>query len=548
MTRSTKPFLECTSREELAQLLEVETSVLTYYAFGNGKRYKTFDIPKKSGGTRTIKAPVGGLKEIQRKLANELSASYPGREYVQGFVKDGSIIGNARLHLNKRQVLNIDLDNFFPTITATRVIGLLRKRPFEFNNEVASTIAGLTCDDGSLPQGAPTSPVLSNMICLRMDNQLNAYARRMKATYSRYADDITFSTFSKKFPIAKIKEIFGEKDVVLDGELADIIEANYFTINPKKTRLRLGTQSKYVTGIKVNVYPNLPRSYVRQLRSMLHAWEKFGLTLAQKDFTDKYHSGKGISFENVVRGKLAHLKNVIGDYDPVYRRLYNRFVDVEGRGKPHLPVDAIEQLYSKVFIVESGKSQGTGFILDGKWLITCNHVAEMNELHYFTWDNSLPITHSILDVEDSRRSEVDKFDLIAITPKTADLDNSATSFESAPATETVSTGKRYRIIGFPGYVQGWKPNSMSIEVTQVQRDKYGVLNAYVDKKMIGGYSGGPVIDDSSRVVGMVRRGTSTRATGDDNVGYTFMPIEEIKRCIKELEVNEIMDILTQRLG
>lgn len=536
------PFLDCQTREQLAQLLGVTTASLTNYAYGNGKQYKLFEIPKKSGGTRTIKAPVGGLKAVQRKLAIELEAVYPGRDYVQGFVKNGSIVGNARLHLNKRQVLNIDLENFFPTITATRIIGLLRKRPFEFNNEVASTIAGLVCDDGSLPQGAPTSPVLSNIICLRMDNQLRAYGKRMRATYSRYADDITFSTYSKNFPIAKIEEEFGIKTVVLHKELGEIIESNYFRINPKKTRLRLGTQSKYVTGVKVNAYPNLPRNYIRQLRSMLHAWEKFGPDLAQEDFTNKHHGG-GKSFTATVRGRLAHLKNVIGDYDPVYRRLYNRFVDVEGQGRSHLPLDAIEELYSKVFIVESGGNQGTGFILDGKWLITCNHVAASSELHYFTWDNNLPIMHSILNVDDERRSMVDKFDLVALEPKSIDVDNAIKALVSAPESEVVSTGKKYRIIGFPGYVPGWKPNSMSIEVTQVQRDKYGVLNAYVDKKMIAGYSGGPVLDDSYRVVGMVRRGTKDRSTGDEDAGYTFMPIEEIRRCIREIELRAILRLL-----
>lgn len=545
MSISSSPFLNCTTREQLAELLGISTTKLTYYAFKSGKQYKTFSISKKSGGIRTIKAPVGGLKAIQRRLAIELASVYPHRHYVQGFVRDGSIVGNARLHLQKQQVLNIDLNDFFPTITASRIIGLLRKRPFEFNDEVASAIAGLTCYNGSLPQGAPTSPILSNMICLRMDGQLNRYAKRANATYSRYADDITFSTHKRNFSIAKIVEEFGNKEVALDNELLEIIEGNYFEINPKKTRLRMGTHSKYVTGVKVNVQPNLPRNYIRQIRSMLHAWDKFGLELAQEDFSNKYHQGKK-SFQMTLQGKLAHVKNVLGDYSPVYRRLYNRFIDLEGKGRLHLAVDAIEALYEKVFVVESGNNQGTGFILDGKWFITCSHVAEDTQLHYYTWSNSAPMLHSIIDVDDSMRSHVDKFDLVALDPKRKDINNPSVSFESAPDTEEVRTGKKYKIIGFPAHNPGWKPNIMSIEVTQVQRDKYGILNAYVDKKMVGGYSGGPVLDDSNRVVGMIRRGTNNRSTGDDNIGYTFMPIEEIKRCIKEMELNAVLEHLTLR--
>jgi RNA-directed DNA polymerase len=524
-------LLNCVIRAELAALLDVGTPTLTYYAFGNGKKYKVFTIPKKSGGVRTISAPVGSLVEIQRRLAGILNDVYRPPSYVQGFVPHGSILQNASGHLNKRLVLNIDLDNFFPTITANRIIGLLRAKPFQFNNDITSTIAGLVCNDKVLPQGAPTSPVISNMICLRMDKALRALARREQATYSRYADDITFSTNSTVFPKSIIKSV--DNGVVeLGDELKEIISKNYFTINDKKTRLQANAMPKFVTGVKVNERPNLPRKYVRQVRSMLHAWERYSLDKAQEDYSAKYGGGKK-QYNQVVRGKIAHLKNIKGEDDPVYRRLYNRYVRLEGKGRPELPVTEIEELYSKTFVIKSGSQYGTGFILDQKWLITCDHVVSSDDIDYFIHTDSMPILHKHAHADANSRSPETAFDLIAFPSISADLKTSAKSFQSAPASEEVIVGEECKIVGFPAYQLGSIPSIMRVEVTKLQRDKYNILEAYVDKKLVSGSSGSPVLNKKNQVIGIVRKGTLNSSTGDDSIGYSFLPIQEMRRCLEQ---------------
>jgi S1-C subfamily serine protease len=534
-----KTILDCKNRQQLAELLDVKLSVLTYFAYGNGKKYTTFTIPKKSGGPRIIKAPVGPLRSIQRRLAHELNEIYKPPPFVQGFVQGGSIVGNASLHLGKKSVLNIDLSDFFPSITANRVIGLLRSKPFNFGNELASTIAGLACYEGSLPQGAPTSPILSNMICLRLDNQLCNLSRRAKATYSRYADDITISTTLKNLPKGIVEKVEGDGRVSLGSELVELVRSNYFEINDNKTRLSAGNRPKFVTGIKVNINPNLTRRYIRQLRSMLHAWATFGPEKAQQDFSTKYGGGSR-SFQRVIRGKLAYLKAVKGEHDLRYRKLYNRYVELEGKGKSVLSLTPYEKLFSQIYLIKSKDGFGTGFILDGAWLITCDHVvAEGAEyIEYFNHNESVDGQRKYAYLNNGWRSPVEKFDLIALRVD-GDKDGIGKSFKSAPVGLEVAIGTECRIIGYPGYPSASQPRYVEAKVSGIEREAHGVLNAYVDKLLIGGCSGGPVLNEHSQVIGMVQRGATNWKSGDEKKGPSFIPIQEIRRCLAEFEAAEL---------
>ena len=163
-------FCDIKDRNELADFLKIPRSKLSYLLFIEGidKQYHTFEIPKKHGGTQTICAPSEDLKGIQRRLVSALSAYRKALLMEQnfhpsishGFEKGKSTITNAKLHRNKRFVLNLDLEDFFPTFHFGRVLGYFEKnRDFQFPHEVAVTIAQLTCYQGHLPQGAPTSPI-----------------------------------------------------------------------------------------------------------------------------------------------------------------------------------------------------------------------------------------------------------------------------------------------------------------------------------------------------------------------------------------------------
>jgi len=529
MAASKHPLLECSSRKQLADLLEVDVSTLTYFAYGGGRKYTSFSIPKKSGGRREITAPIEGLKEIQRKLASHLVEIYPKPVYVHGFLIDRSVASNATPHLNKKHVFNIDLKDFFPSITSNRIIGLLRSRPFNFNDEIASTITGLTCYNGHLPQGAPTSPVLSNMISLRMDKALRRLCKRDHVVYSRYADDLTFSsTRSLPTSIMSVDEVTGS--VLVGDELQEIVKDNHFKINPIKTRLSRNGQAKYVTGVKVNANLNLSRKYIQQIKNMLHAWEKWGLENAQKEFEAKFKGGNR-KFKNVLWGKIAYLKSIKGSNDLTYANLYNKFVELEGEGKPQIPITEIEQLHEMVYVVKSDAEQGTAFMLDEKWLLTCGHVVadDSSENFYFPYDRWLPYDQKRFTAIKESRSPKDDFDMVAITFDREDRRMIDNSFKLAPANFQVGVDMEFRVVGFPGYRSGFKPHVLPVKVVAINQNG-SYMHAYVDQKLSGGLSGSPVIDSNNRLVGVVQRGEE--ATTLDN---TFLPIQELRKYISSLE-------------
>ena len=324
-------FYALATVEDVARLLDVRYDRLVWHLYGSdaARRYVTFEVPKRSGGVREIRAPGAGLKALQRKLNQVLQAVYEPRNSVHGFVHGRSVRSNAGAHTRRRFVLNVDLEGFFPSVNFGRVRGLLMARPYGRPAEVATVLAQLACHDNQLPQGAPTSPVLANMVCWGMDTALQRLAGRCRATYTRYADDLTFSTNRKDFP-AELA-MAEESGVRLGDELASVLAASGFQVNSRKVRLQTRAFRQEVTGLTVNVYPNVERRYVRQIRAMLHAWRKFGLEAAQAEYQAKYargHRGPGhsaSSFHAVVRGKLAYLAMVRGEIDPVYRTYRGQF-------------------------------------------------------------------------------------------------------------------------------------------------------------------------------------------------------------------------------
>jgi RNA-directed DNA polymerase len=219
---------------------------------------------------------------------------------------------------------------------------MFKGNPFNFEKEVAIVLARICCDEFEFPQGAPTSPIISNMICARMDSQLKRLAHSLKCRYSRYGDDLTFSTSRGPFPSDLAFETSTGTSVAVrvGGRLESLIDSNGFSINHKKVRLQRSTERQEVTGLTVNRRPNIDRSYRRQIRAMLHAWEKYGLANAQfaylSTYRQKYRSPfKPLpQYEHVVRGKIEFLGMVRGKGDPTYKRYLAQFNVLNARDTP----------------------------------------------------------------------------------------------------------------------------------------------------------------------------------------------------------------------
>ena len=305
---------------------------LTYYSNPNNVRgrYYHFSIPKKSGGKRNIAAPSKGLGHLLYYVNILLKAIYQPSDYAMGFVEGRSVVDNAIRHIGQNYVFNIDLENFFPSIEQPRVWKRFQLKPFNFNQPIASMLAGLCCvrnknEDGSvkyiIPQGAPTSPLITNAICDKLDRRLCGLARRFNLHYSRYADDISFSSMRNVF----------KEDGEFRKELRRIIEGQSFTINESKTRLQKVGERQEVTGLTVCTKVNTSTAYVAEIRNLLHIWEKYGYIEAFKRFYPKYKESKGLAkkgeplLENVLYGKLQYLKMVKGYKDPVYAALQARY-------------------------------------------------------------------------------------------------------------------------------------------------------------------------------------------------------------------------------
>ncbi|MEE9439622.1 MAG: reverse transcriptase domain-containing protein [Saprospiraceae bacterium] len=308
------------------QLIDEKT--LKYFVFSkNAKKYTTFTISKKSGGMRTITAPNKYLKNIQRLLNICIQALYYPMPQAHGFIPERSIVTNATMHTGKKYVYNIDLKDFFPSIGFARVWAVLYKtKQMNLDKEVARIIATLTCHEGSLPQGAPTSPTISNVICISLDAILYKISKKRGFTYTRYADDITISSD---------KDIFSPE---FKEEIANIINEQGFELNPKKERLQLYNvkkdgklirQRQVVTGITVNYKTNVNQKYIRNLEATLYNWEKYGYNVASMLHEHFYRFSKGFTrydgvvpcIENVVNGRVEYLGMVRGKDNPKYQYL-----------------------------------------------------------------------------------------------------------------------------------------------------------------------------------------------------------------------------------
>lgn len=271
---------------EVANGLGLDIPTLRWLAFHSDAatqtHYTQFAVPKKSGGLRTLAAPKPKLAAAQRIVLDEIVSKLPVHDdATHGFVAGRSTITAAQPHVGAEVVLNVDLRDFFPTITFPRVRGLLQSIGY---SPAAATILALLCTESprrtvsydgetlhvaagprALPQGACTSPGLSNAICAELDDRLWRYAQTCGWSYTRYADDLTLSG-PASVPVAKVLAF-----------VRHLVEGQGFALNPKKTRVLRRSTRQSVTGVVVNEKLSAPRELRRRLRAILHNAQTHGL-------------------------------------------------------------------------------------------------------------------------------------------------------------------------------------------------------------------------------------------------------------------------------
>lgn len=282
------------SARAFGAILGINPKLLTAMAKFPDKYYREFTIAKKSGGQRTILAPRTFLKTIQKYIANEILELRSLGDHVTGFVKHKGIIDNGAIHKGAPYLLNVDLADFFGSIKELHVRQLFES--FGFSSEVARLFTGLCTYRGSLPQGAPTSPAISNLVFADADTEILDLSASHRLAYSRYADDLTFSgqePISQSFVHA----------------LASQVSLYGFRLNPQKTRFAKPGQAKFVTGMVVNEKVHPARELRRRLRATFHqaklSPQKFsdqaGVVTGWASFVNSYDRQLGSEYLRIAR-------------------------------------------------------------------------------------------------------------------------------------------------------------------------------------------------------------------------------------------------------
>lgn len=517
-----------------------------FYPVGRRPLYHTFLLPKKTGGSRVISKPSLAVKNVQLNLLPWLSQHYRPFPHVHAFTKERSICSNAQQHVRRKILLNVDLEEFFPSISFVRVRGLLLKPPFNFASSVATLVAHICCYNNELPQGAPTSPLLSNMICRRMDGQLSNLARRFGARYTRYADDLTFS-----FPTTWLPRQIGFFDVegesIVGEDIEGIIRSNGFSVNKKKTRIMKSSGRQVVTGVKVNEFPNVARERIKEARLQLKCWRARGYELAAQHYMETHYKKNRATtvspcYAEIIFGKINYVGQVKSYGDPVYLRLakeYNELAALIGFNRK-LKCEPVISAYDAavatswyvsdaVDLIVGGvaEAEGSAFALEGIGLVTCAHVLDAGATYIDKFE-----AYSNLG-KNSMRFKVVKYcqhrDLAIAKPifgakEEVDLHFSALKRSYSEP----EVGDVVHLSGHPG---GGNPGRSAFVIEAKVVGEYpvsGVQHFAVDREIRGGMSGGAVLDERGMVVGVIRRGAF-----DGYARNEFIPLSELEKFLRE---------------
>ncbi len=494
-----------TSDTALLHYLGVSPAELKKIWWFRHRMYRDFAIPKGKGKVRIINAPDDRLKMLQRYIAELLKQIYSPRNPVHGFVDDRSVRTNAAAHLRSKFAVNLDIENFFVAISENRIAGLLTA--LGVNEAAAQIVARICCNRGHLPQGAPSSPILSNMICFRLDKDLLAIAKASRCIYTRYADDITFSSYQPPTGLFEngIPSTGNFAPELLSAPLNAAFTNNGFKINPDKAHYADRNSRRTVTGLKINNGLNVDRRLIRNIRSTLYSVEKLGLADAQKKFHDEY--GGKHSIAGFLKGKIAWVGNVKGRADPVYRGLAARF----NKSFSSTPIKLLimpEQIRERaVWVIEHWEkhgdqlgAQGSAFFLKSVGLVTAWHCVEAAHKA----GSKIELYHP----SERSKSFVVKVVKFCKFRDLAILEHSLPAnefYEFDDSNRNFVAGEQITALGYPGFGAG---DGLNIRPGHISGFpvKHAVPLIEVTQKLAQGMSGGPVTDSDHRVAGVIHKG------------------------------------------
>lgn len=288
----------------ISKIFNIDVKILQSIIHYQDIFYNCVKIKKKSGGFREINIPSFELKKIQRWILDNILYRIEPSIHANGFIKRKSILNNAAFHLNKNYVLNMDIKDFFPTINQNQVFKVFYD--LGYTKEVSFILSKICTFNNKLPQGAPTSPYISNIICRFLDNRLSKLSESFNATYTRYADDLSFSSNVKINNLLPI--------------ISKIINEEGFKVNISKTRILEKNQSQNVTGLIVNgEIVRVNKKYKKILLSEIYYCKKFGVNNhldrlgSKKKFYKEHLYGKAYFIKMVEREIGINFLNLLDE-------------------------------------------------------------------------------------------------------------------------------------------------------------------------------------------------------------------------------------------
>jgi len=507
-------------------------------------KYSLFTIKKKNGGLRVIQAPSANVKKLQHIIIEKiLKDKIIPRPSAHGFVNHKSIVTNARIHIGKNFVFNLDLENFFQSISFNRVRdrvrGIFKGSPFGYSDNIAICLAHICCYEGKLPQGAPTSPILSNIVCRSLDYKLQQLAKHNKSTYTRYCDDITFSFTSPRISaISNLIVDASAENIGVGTKLESIIIENGFSINKRKTRIYSKKSRMEVTGLTVNKFPNIQRKSIDRIRAILHCWESYGYKTAQENYLKFIKKEKKLSRTNnflfYTRGYLSFLRSVKGANDQVYRKLASKFnylskIEFDEKSKPlHIDHEVRNEnnLKDAIFIISAENSagemqQGTAFYLKDVGFVTCDHVRWIkedkkptDEFEGYFFPNEIIILNNkeqkVCDVK-IKKYDANK-DYLILEPIKIEIEPMFLKH----STELPKLSEELFLCGYPSpfiYNQTLTIFKTSLATTF---NTFGADHIEIATQIRKGNSGGPLLNSKFEVIGIAKTG-SEQSGGKNSV-------------------------------